>query len=147
LGFAVVYTNGVLAANGAINIPFSALVDAHDYIGKSGYNADPYLIGTVGEFRVYRGDLSAAQVAADYAAGPATLPASHLILSSSLSGNSIILSWSIYAAGYNVQMTTNLGAGASWGPPPGAPAPVPTNGVYQVTLPISGQTAFYRLIQ
>jgi hypothetical protein len=147
LGYAAVYTNGILAASGAINIPFTSLVDAHDYIGKSGYNADPYLTATVSEFRVYRGDLSPAQVAEDYAAGPATLPPSHPILSISLSGNSLILSWSVYAAGYNVQMTTNLANGASWGPPPGASAPVPTNGVYQIVLPISGQTAFYRLVQ
>ena len=70
LPFATVYTNGVLAAIGSINIPFSSLVDSHDYLGRSGYNGDPYLSGTISEFRVYSGDMSAVQAAADYAAGP-----------------------------------------------------------------------------
>ncbi len=70
LPYVTVYTNGVLAAIGSISIPFSSLVDSHDYLGRSGYNSDPYLSGTIKEFRVYSGDMSAVQVAADYAAGP-----------------------------------------------------------------------------
>jgi len=70
LPYATVYTNGVLAAIGTINIPFSTLVDSHDYLGRSGYNTDSYLSGTISEFRVYNGDMGAVQVAADYASGP-----------------------------------------------------------------------------
>ncbi|HWY31356.1 MAG TPA: LamG-like jellyroll fold domain-containing protein, partial [Candidatus Acidoferrum sp.] len=70
LPYATIYTNGMLAAIGSINIPFSSLVDSHDYLGRSGYNGDPYLAGTIGEFRVWSGDMGAVQVAADYAAGP-----------------------------------------------------------------------------
>jgi hypothetical protein len=70
LPYAAVYTNGVLAAIGSISIPFSSLVDSHDYLGRSGYNSDPYLSGSIREFRVYTGDMGAAQVATDYAAGP-----------------------------------------------------------------------------
>jgi hypothetical protein len=70
LPYATVYTNGVLAAIGSLNLPFSSLVDAHDYLGRSGYNTDPYLSGSLREFRVYTGDMGAVQVAADYAAGP-----------------------------------------------------------------------------
>ena len=65
-----IYTNGALAAIGSINIPFSSLVDAHDYLGRSGYSGDPYLSGSIREFRVYSGDMGAVQVALDYAAGP-----------------------------------------------------------------------------
>jgi len=67
---ATIYTNGLVAAIGSINIPITSLVDAHDYLGRSAYNSDPYLSGSIREFRVYTGDMGAAQVAADYAAGP-----------------------------------------------------------------------------
>jgi hypothetical protein len=70
LPFAAIYTNGVAAAIGSIGIPFSSLMDTHDYLGRSGYTNDPFLTGTISEFRVYTGDLGAAQVAADDAAGP-----------------------------------------------------------------------------
>jgi hypothetical protein len=72
-GSATVYTNGVLEASGALNIPFSSLSDTHDFIGKSGYTNDPCLSASVREFRVYSGDMTASQVTADYGAGPATL--------------------------------------------------------------------------
>ena len=70
LPYATVYTNGMLAAIGSISIPFSSLVDSHDYLGRSGYGSDPYLSGTVREFRVYTGDMGPVQVATDYATGP-----------------------------------------------------------------------------
>jgi hypothetical protein len=64
----------------SINIPFSSLQDDHDYLGRSGYNSDPYLSGTIQEFRLYSGDMSAAQVAADYLAGPDNLDTNFTLL-------------------------------------------------------------------
>jgi hypothetical protein len=145
LPYAAFYTNGVLAASGSINIPFSVLVDNHDYLGRSGYNGDPYLTASLKEFRLYTGDMSAAEVAADYAAGPGTLSGAAPSLSITYSAGAITLSWPATATGYTVQTTAALGTGAAWGALPGSPTPILANGVYQVTLPVSGQTAFYRL--
>lgn len=72
--FTALYTNGVLVASGAINVPISALKDVRNYIGTSTYTGDPTLTGRLTEFRVYSGALSAAQVAANYQAGPNAFP-------------------------------------------------------------------------
>ena len=83
------YTNGVLAVR---NSMFNAMIDpiayndsafnGHgvlayqigadpvNYLGASLYGADPGLNGSIDEFRIYNGQLTAAQVAADNALGP-----------------------------------------------------------------------------
>jgi hypothetical protein len=144
---AAVYTNGVLAASGALNIPFSALVDSHDYLGRSGYNGDPYLTATISEFRVYGGDMSATQVAADYAVGPRTLPGVSPALAIDLSGSNVVLSWPVTVTSYRLQTAPMLGNSGAWSAVPGNPDPVLTNGIYQIILPVTNQVAFYRLTQ
>lgn len=147
--YLLVYTNGVLMGqNTNVTIPMSAIVNAHSYLGKSSYSSDPNGVATLDEFRIYNGVLTPLQVATDYVAGPNTLPTTGSpTLSISISGNSLILNWPANAVGYNIQTTATLGTGESWGSPPGAPAPVLTNGVYQVALPVGSQTAFYRLAE
>lgn len=68
------YFNGLLVAeNRTANIPITSVNNVLSYLGRSLFNADPYLNGTIDEFRVYSGALSPQQIAANKAAGPNNL--------------------------------------------------------------------------
>jgi len=69
-----IYTNGYLAAtNSAETYSLLTVNDAHSYIGRSLYTADPYAPLSVQEFRIYRGALSPQQIAIDAATGPSQI--------------------------------------------------------------------------
>jgi hypothetical protein len=146
------YTNGVLAGSASLNGKVLAGVnDQHCWLGKSLYAGDAGLAGSIDEFRVYAGAMTAAQIAADFTAGPdkVVLPppvqgVTRPTLSATKSGTSLVLTWPLSATGFNLQSTTSLGSGVNWG---AAGTAVQTNGVNQVIVPITGQTAFYRLVQ
>ena len=67
------YTNGVLMA-GVYNAtaPLTEIATNNAYLGRSGYASDPYFLGSIDEFRIYSGALTAAQVAASDKSGPNT---------------------------------------------------------------------------
>ena len=44
-------------------------ITAQNYIGKSQYSGDPYLNGTVDDFRIYGGALTSSQVSSLYSSG------------------------------------------------------------------------------
>lgn len=76
-----IYLNGELAGyrNGP-TIPLSNITNVYSYIGRSLYNADPYVNATVDEFRVYNHAITAYEAAQNFAAGmdnytPVTTPA------------------------------------------------------------------------
>ena len=72
--FVGLYLNGVLvASNSAVTTALSAVNDAHSYIGHSLYTADPYLKGSISEFRIFNGAVSGSQIALDAGGGPDTL--------------------------------------------------------------------------
>jgi hypothetical protein len=145
-GYTAVYTNGILMAiNNNVTLPMSAIVNSHSYLGKSSYVNDSCGVATIEEFRMFSGAMGAAQMAADLAAGPDALPLPSLTVAQA--GQSIVFGWPGYIPGFSLQTSAVLGAGASWGPPPGEPAPVLSNGSYLVTIPMSNQTRFYRLIK
>lgn len=50
--------------------PLSGINDTYGLIGKSLYNVDPALQGSINEFRIYSGDITPQQVALDDATGP-----------------------------------------------------------------------------
>jgi len=50
------------------------LDDVNNWLGRSQYQGDPELAGTLHEVRIYSRALSAAQISASFAAGPDTLP-------------------------------------------------------------------------
>ena len=54
--------------------PLSVVQDQLSYIGRSLYNPDPLYNGTIDEIRIWGSALTAAQVAADMAAGPDVVP-------------------------------------------------------------------------
>lgn len=69
------YVNGTLAGtNSAMTLnPSSLGITTNNYIGRSQYSGDPYLNGSVDEFRIYDRALSAGEVAA-LASGNASAP-------------------------------------------------------------------------
>jgi hypothetical protein len=85
------YNGAVLASTGGGGnptlFPLSQLNDAYGLIGRSLYDVDPTLAGSIKEFRIYSGVLSVSNIVLDYAAGPGaivtspggTLSAIHLI--------------------------------------------------------------------
>jgi hypothetical protein len=102
-------------------------------------------MATISEFRIYSGDMSAEQVAADYAVGTDALPSASPVLSINYSVGGLVLSWPVAATSYHIQTSTTLGNDAAWSALPGNPAPFLAMGVYQIVAPVANQTAFYRL--
>src|SRR5262249_23176225 len=72
-GYDALYINGNLAAlNSSPAVPLGGVRDIKNWLGRSLYSADPYLEGSVDEFRIYRGALSSLEIATSYAYGPDT---------------------------------------------------------------------------
>ncbi len=70
-GTVSIYTNGVLEATATgITTQISQTESVLNYIGKSLYNSDPPFGGSVDEFRIYNGALTANEIAATQILGP-----------------------------------------------------------------------------
>ena len=163
-GYEAIYTNGVLAAQ---NTMFNDLLDPVafagptynstsilnytlggdplNYIGHSLYNADPTLNGSIDEFRIYSGPLTAAQIAADDALGPNQFigTATNVSLMAKRTSGNVVITWPTSSALVTLVWSPVLGSGAVWTPVNGALSVVGAN--YQVTLPASSGAAFFRL--
>jgi hypothetical protein len=177
-GYEAFYTNGVLAANISMfnnlidpvavqspaftnhsilnyqlaNDPLNDGLgsDPQNYIGQSLYVGDPGLLANIAEFRIYKGPLTPAQIAADYALGPNQLlgTSTSVSLSASASGGNVVLKWPTTSALVTLLSSPALGSGAVWTPVSttnGALAVV--GGNYQVTVPDTGSAQFFRLQQ
>ena len=67
------YIDGVLiAAQNNLTIPLSSVSGALCYVGKSVYVPDPYLVGSIDEFRIYNHALTSPEIVASFTAGPET---------------------------------------------------------------------------
>lgn len=143
-GVMKMYVNGVLAASGTATIPLSGIVDTNCWLGKSLFSSDAYFSGSYDEFRIYRGLLSDADIAADYAAGPDAV-GSDFVLHGYESGTSnlMVITWGPTATNMELQTSSTLGPGANW-VPVSDPA-VFTNGRFTAELPVTNSEAFYRL--
>lgn len=142
------FYNGVSVVS-TLNGPVPSLAginDVNNWIGRSPYLIDPYMAGTIHEFRVYEGVLPPQAIALNDAVGPAqyielsatpTLSASH-------SGGNIVLSWPVSNFGFAVQSRPSLSIGSSWTTLTNAPALVGTN--WQVSLPTTNTARFYQLV-
>ena len=65
-----IYTNGALAASRQ-DLTSLANVDTNlFFLGRSLFASDPWLNGSIDEFRIYNGSLSASAIAAHYTNGP-----------------------------------------------------------------------------
>lgn len=143
-GVMKMYVDGELAASGTATIPLSGIVDTNCWLGKSLFSADAYFYGSFDEFRIYRGLLSDADIAADYAAGPDAVGSDFVLHGFDAgSSNAMVLTWGLTATNLELQTSSTLGKGANW-IPVSDPA-VLTNGRYTVRLPATNPEAFYRL--
>ncbi len=63
------YVNGTLAKSMSVTIPLAAVDSRLAYLGKSLYN-DPYLLGSINEFRIYDTALTSDDIRSNYNMGP-----------------------------------------------------------------------------
>jgi len=71
-GFAKMYVNGRLAAQGAIQVPLTALQETNNWLGRSQW-ADPMFGGSYNEFRIHNTNLSGIQIKASALGSPDSL--------------------------------------------------------------------------
>jgi len=141
--YCAIYTNAVLQSALTTALPpLSGVSGAWSFIGRSLFSADAWLNGTIHELRLYDGRLTPAQMAANFRAGPdaLALPVS-LTRAKSLSG--IALSWPSYAIGFALESSPALGSTAVWTPTVQTPSLLDDH--WQVTLPATNSTQFFRL--
>jgi hypothetical protein len=111
------YLNGALVAtNNMLGSDLTQVQAVTGYFGASLFN-DPDLTGSIDEMRVWRGALSAAQVAATDFAGTSSVPDFNVKLTAQLSGGTLTLFWS---SGTLLQATSLAGP---WTPVGGASPP------------------------
>lgn len=151
------YTNGVLAATFTENpfVPASFKqargisllnhvlgANPMNVIGSS-LSSELFLNGSIDEFRIYEGPMSAAVVRANHALGPNQLIGTNqdVTLSVELSGDNVIIRWPIDSALVNLTSTTDLTG--TWTPVNGRLSIV--NDEYQVTEPAAEAARFFRL--
>jgi glucuronoarabinoxylan endo-1,4-beta-xylanase len=146
-GTLALYTNGLLAAvNNSVTVPMSSVTGVLNYIGRSLYTGDAHIDVNLDEFRIYNGPMSTNQIAATQILGPnQVLSASSPTLSASLTGSSITLSWPLPAAGFGLTTRTNLSLG-NWVRVT-SPTPQIIGNHWQVTMPVSRDTLFFRLVE
>jgi autotransporter-associated beta strand protein len=108
-----IYINGILKGSYSGTLPaLSSYPENRFTLGASPWNSDPYLVGTLDEFRIYSGALSTNAVAALQAAGPGqlmeTAPGAPTGLTAMATNAAVALNWttSSGAIGYNVKRST-----------------------------------------
>lgn len=69
----LLYMNGALEGSATLPGGLAAIDDVNNWLGRSNYEIDPALSGTLLELRIYQRALSAAQIATSFAAGPGAL--------------------------------------------------------------------------
>jgi Concanavalin A-like lectin/glucanases superfamily len=140
-----VYRNGVLDATlGNLIAPASQAGTISATIGHSPFN-DPGINGSVDEFRIYRGKLSAEEIAASQFLGPDQRLSTVATLTAIRVGGNALLSWLAAAAGFAVETSTSLSSPINWVTLTNAPALVGSN--WQLSVPASGTAQFFRLIR
>ena len=73
VGLMQLYLDGLLVAeNKSVTAQLTSLRDISCYLGRSLYSADPYLSGSIDEFRIYSGVMTPLQAAINAATGPNT---------------------------------------------------------------------------
>jgi hypothetical protein len=73
--YQAIYVNGSLAASASGALLGLNSIAGYDLtLGKSAFNGDPFLTGTIEQFSIYDGALSGSQIAANFAAGVTPVP-------------------------------------------------------------------------
>ena len=122
----------------------SSVSPAWSFIGRSLFGADAWLNAAIDEFRIYDGRLTPVQLAANNLAGPNAL-ALPLSLGMSAAASNLTVTWPSYGTGFTAESSPTLGAGAVWSPVGGSPTLI--NNQWQLTLPMTNNTTFIRLVR
>jgi hypothetical protein len=93
------YLNGALvASNTAVTTTMAAVTNKLSYLGHSLYTADPYLKGSILEFRIFNGALTNGQIAIDAGAGRSQI----------ITNPGALQSWSVVSTNLPVGTTASL---------------------------------------
>ena len=141
-----VYVNGVSIGSSTFTKPLSTIIDTHNFVGRSLYTGDGFLNGSITEFRVYYGALTADQIATNYTAGPDVVvplvSAAPPTLTITISGGNAVLSWPDTATGFTLESVTALGG--TWTTVPGTPSD--SAGSFSQSVSLSAASnSFFRL--
>lgn len=141
------YRDAVQVATGVAAVPPNIINDVNNWLGRSQWN-DAMFQGSFNEFRIWEGALSAEQVTANFAAGPNQVPepSTPPELAIARSGNNVLISWPSSAAGFGLQVTPSLGAGAVWTTVDTSGA-VEQGGTRTLTVPIGASDQYFRMRQ
>jgi hypothetical protein len=142
-GWLAVYTNGVLESS-VTNLvaPASAAGTVSATIGHSPF-ADPGIIGSIDEFRIYNGALAPDEIVASDLLGPNQALSTAASLGVVQSSGNVVLNWPLADAGFSVQASSNLN-NPNWITLTNVPSLTSSN-TWQVSVPISGGAQFFRL--
>ncbi len=113
-GVAFLYTNGVLEANSVVSTSLTNVSKNAAALGRSPYTVDPWLAGSIDEFRIYAGQLLPADIAAAQIVGPNVLLTTNVSLAVSQGNGTLTLSWPVAGPGFTLVSCSTLGAGAVW---------------------------------
>ena len=144
-GYLAVYTNGVLASE--LNNVTISMAGVWGVLNKVGADlwADPGMQGSISEFRIYNGVLSPNDVASTQVLGPSQVLASSVNLSAAASGGNVVISWPVAGGSYSLQLKSSLTSG-TW-TTVASPLPQIVGSNWQVTVPDTGGTKFFRLVR
>ncbi|MGP8200544.1 MAG: LamG-like jellyroll fold domain-containing protein [Limisphaerales bacterium] len=123
-----------------------SIADPDNFIGRDCYG-DPYLNGSIAEFRIYNTALSASQVSADYALGPTTLIGSStapVTLTVTQSAGNIVISWPTNSAYVTLASSTSFPVTDCWTAVSNGTWTV-VGGNYVVTIPASSAAQYFIL--
>jgi hypothetical protein len=144
-GYNAIYTNGVLlSAVTSATPPLNSVSSAWSFIGRSLFGTDAWLNAAIGEFRIYDGRLTPAEIAANVRSGPDVL-ALPINLGVSAAASKITLTRPSYGIGFTTESSPTLGTNAVWSPV--SSSPTLGNDLWQLTLPMTNNTTFFRLIR
>lgn len=152
------YLNGNFYGSASgVTIPLSSVGTSIGYIGYSVWNQvigtaipgtsgnNPFYNGYIDEVRIYSGVLNANAIAATQLLGANQVLSNVANLSVSYGAGNVTLSWPIVNGGFSLESSPTLGASAVWTAVSGTKSVVGSN--YQMTVPASSATAFFRLHQ
>lgn len=82
------YVDGQPADSISVTIPLSAVDNVYSYLGRSLY-PDPYLLGSIDEFRIYDHALDSSEVLIDYSLGPDVANSAYVATNPNPANNSV----------------------------------------------------------
>ncbi|HWC60556.1 MAG TPA: LamG-like jellyroll fold domain-containing protein, partial [Verrucomicrobiae bacterium] len=138
--YGAVYTNGVLEQSFTGAWPaLRSVSTAWSFIGRSLWSADAWLNASIDEFRIYDGRLTPEEIATDFKYGPDAL-ALPITLTQSNTDSNLSFSWPSYAVGFTLETSSDFsGNWSAYG------TPVLSNDLWQLTIPATNASDFFRL--